>query len=108
MTVPENIDPDITTRFGHDYRPLARTKSSFRRRIAKLSSLLSLPRNELPLNPTGIDVGSGSDSWSALVVPRVDHLLFDASASALARAQQNLTYATMSLFILQVPTTFRW
>jgi 16S rRNA G1207 methylase RsmC len=43
----------------------------------------------------GIDVGCGSERWSVMVAPKVEHLhLLDASADALAVARQNLAGAT--------------
>lgn len=93
-----NIDRDVAEGFGHEW-------STFRQNDAELSSadrdaiFLSyfsiFPWNELPSNPTGIDVGCGSGRWSMKVAPLVGHLhLLDASEVALSVARENLAEAT--------------
>lgn len=101
---PGNIDPDVAAGFGHEWSTFRQNETEFSSadREAIFQSYFDIfPWNELPPDPTGIDVGCGSGRWSVLVAPRVGHLhLLDASADALAVAQQNLAHATNVSFHL--------
>ncbi len=94
----KNVDPRVAAGFGHEW-------STFRQNETELTSAQRdaifrdyfdiFPWDALPAGGgVGIDVGCGSGRWSMQVAPRVAHLhLLDASAEALAVAEQNLSSA---------------
>jgi SAM-dependent methyltransferase len=102
--VTQNIDPDVAAGFGHEWSTFRQSETEFSpadREAIFQSYFHIFPWNELPPNPTGIDVGCGSGRWSVMVAPKVGHLhLLDASADALAVARANLTDATNVSFHL--------
>jgi ubiquinone/menaquinone biosynthesis C-methylase UbiE len=89
-----NIDPDVAGGFGHEWSTFRQSEGELSRpdREEIFQSYFSIfPWDELPREAVGIDVGCGSGRWSAMVAPKVGALhLLDASAEALAVAQQNL------------------
>jgi SAM-dependent methyltransferase len=89
-----NIDPEVAAGFGHEWSTFRQGEEELSRQDREeiFQSYFSIfPWDELPRYAVGIDVGCGSGRWSAMVAPKVGALhLLDASAEALAVAQQNL------------------
>ncbi len=102
--ITQNVDSGVTTGFGHEWSAFRQSENEFSladREAIFQSYFHIFPWDELPPDPVGIDVGCGSGRWSVMVAPRVGHLhVLDASADALAVAQQNLAYATNVSFHL--------
>jgi SAM-dependent methyltransferase len=102
--VTRNIDPDVAAGFGHEWSTFQQGDAEFlpADRAAIFQSYFRIfPWDELPPDPTGIDVGCGSGRWSVMVAPKVGHLhLLDASDEALAVARQNLATASNVSFHL--------
>jgi SAM-dependent methyltransferase len=107
MNVPQNIDQDVTTGFGHEWSTFQQSDnelSAADREAIFQSYFRIFPWADLPPHPVGIDVGCGSGRWSVLVAPRVGHLhLLDASKEALAVARHNLAgFSNVSLHLASV------
>jgi SAM-dependent methyltransferase len=102
--VTRNIDIDVAAGFGHEWSTFRQSEDELspKDREAIFQSYFEIfPWADLPPDSVGIDIGCGSGRWSAVVAPRVSHLhLLDASASALAVAQQNLADAANVSFQL--------
>jgi ubiquinone/menaquinone biosynthesis C-methylase UbiE len=90
-----NVDNKVAEGFGHEWSNYTQSEDELPTsdRAAVFDDYFSIfPWDELPENPTGIDVGCGSGRWAALVLPRVGHLhALDASADALDVAKRNLS-----------------
>jgi SAM-dependent methyltransferase len=102
--ITRNIDPDVTTGFGHEWSTFRQDEAEFSpadREAIFHSYFHIFPWSGLPPDAVGIDVGCGSGRWSVMVASKVGHLhLLDASADALAVARQNLAGAANVSFHL--------
>ena len=97
-TADNNVDPDVARGFGREWSTFRQDQDSLspqQRQEIFDDYFRIFPWHLLPPDGgIGIDVGCGTGRWSMLVAPRVRHLhVLDASAEALAVAEQNLASA---------------
>jgi SAM-dependent methyltransferase len=99
-----NVDETVAAGFGHEWSTFQQDEGNFSvsdREALFRSYFQIFPREALPPDPVGLDVGCGSGRWSVLVAPRVGHLhLLDASPEALAVARKNLSRISNTTFHL--------
>ena len=89
----ENVDQKTVQGFGAEWARFDQRSLSDDELQRYFDAYFSIfPWEALPPNAVGLDVGCGSGRWAARVAPRVGKLhCVDASAEALAVAQQNLS-----------------
>ena len=88
-----NVDETVAAGFGHEWSTFQQDDENFSAsdREALFHPYFRIfPRESLPPDPVGADVGCGSGRWSVLVAPRVDHLHLLVAAGVLYDLKQVL------------------